>query len=263
MNRIYDHILINSNDDNSPKEFHLVLAYNKNEKTLLDEKSLEVKKNQFNQGEINERFSGKGSSSTKFTDINTDWIIKKNLNSFLYNFLKKTKDANLVFKLEANKALLINESFIKAANCSCFQNVTNNGLLINNINDLIRSNNKGSNYLKLELALNFYKLLMKDYKTNHMVCDYSKKLKVKPKQLLKNMKGLGFKNPSVLIKEKLLFEAMRLLVNSNKSIRNICFELGFDDPSYFARIFKKNTGITARKYRMDYLNSKVCEKCPV
>ena len=47
-----------------------------------------------------------------------------------------------------------------------------------------------------------------------------------------------------------------LLVNSDLTITEICFETGFDDLSYFIKVFKKNIGITPNKYRLLYWKDK-------
>lgn len=44
-------------------------------------------------------------------------------------------------------------------------------------------------------------------------------------------------------------EAEILLKNTTENITSIAMKLGFSDPNYFARIFKKQTGITPREYK--------------
>lgn len=43
-------------------------------------------------------------------------------------------------------------------------------------------------------------------------------------------------------------KAKELMIQNKMSIKEICFEVGYNDPNYFSRIFKKNTGKTPRKY---------------
>lgn len=47
----------------------------------------------------------------------------------------------------------------------------------------------------------------------------------------------------------LFFEARRLLLNSNLTVGEITSELGFSDPNYFFRFFKRHSGSTPFKYR--------------
>lgn len=44
-------------------------------------------------------------------------------------------------------------------------------------------------------------------------------------------------------------KAQALLKNTDRSITDVALAVGFDDASYFARIFKKHTGLTPREYK--------------
>lgn len=44
--------------------------------------------------------------------------------------------------------------------------------------------------------------------------------------------------------------AKTILLNSNKSVSRIAYELGFDYPQHFSRVFKNKTGMSPRKYRV-------------
>ena len=43
--------------------------------------------------------------------------------------------------------------------------------------------------------------------------------------------------------------AKKQLMETEKSIKEICMESGYGDPNYFSRIFKKWTGVTPTEYR--------------
>jgi AraC-like DNA-binding protein len=51
------------------------------------------------------------------------------------------------------------------------------------------------------------------------------------------------------ITEIIVSRASRLLSYTDKTILEIADILGFEDPSYFHRVFKKNTGLTPKEYR--------------
>lgn len=57
------------------------------------------------------------------------------------------------------------------------------------------------------------------------------------------------KRPSKLIQERLILEAKRLLHLSRKSIKEIATELHIDDEFYFSRYFKKEVGVSPKKFR--------------
>ncbi|GAB2583283.1 helix-turn-helix domain-containing protein [Spirosoma areae] len=51
------------------------------------------------------------------------------------------------------------------------------------------------------------------------------------------------------IHERLVLEARRLLFHTSHSLKEITFDLGFSDASYFSRFFKRETGLTPADYR--------------
>ncbi len=53
---------------------------------------------------------------------------------------------------------------------------------------------------------------------------------------------------SELIKEKLIIEAKRETYTTDLSIKEIAFQLGFDDSAYFSRFFKKETSYSSKEY---------------
>lgn len=51
---------------------------------------------------------------------------------------------------------------------------------------------------------------------------------------------------------RLIDEAKNILLKPNKSISEVAYELGFEYPQYFSRLFKKKEGISPTKYREKY-----------
>lgn len=43
--------------------------------------------------------------------------------------------------------------------------------------------------------------------------------------------------------------AKELLANENVSIRDIAYEVGYDDSNYFTNVFRKEIGVSPRTYR--------------
>ncbi|MEQ9009193.1 MAG: helix-turn-helix domain-containing protein, partial [Ekhidna sp.] len=50
----------------------------------------------------------------------------------------------------------------------------------------------------------------------------------------------------------LIDEAKNILLNPNKTISEVAYELGFEYPPYFSRLFKKKEGISPSAYREKY-----------
>ena len=54
---------------------------------------------------------------------------------------------------------------------------------------------------------------------------------------------------SNLVQERIVVEAKRMLTHMSTSILDIANSLGFKDPAYFARLFKKRTGQTPKQFK--------------
>ena len=96
---------------------------------------------------------------------------------------------------------------------------------------------------------NFSFLIEKNYRKFHQVSDYAEMLGIAPKTLTKKIKQLKGVSPSDVIKERLILEAKRELFYSDKQVKTIAYDLGFDDPAYFNRFFKKETGVAPNQFR--------------
>ncbi|MCI9846599.1 helix-turn-helix domain-containing protein [Flavobacterium pectinovorum] len=52
-----------------------------------------------------------------------------------------------------------------------------------------------------------------------------------------------------LISERIIIEAKRELYMTNKTVKEIAYELGYDDEHYFSRFFKTNADVSPQIYR--------------
>ena len=55
--------------------------------------------------------------------------------------------------------------------------------------------------------------------------------------------------PLKLINERIILEAKRYLLYSSLKVKEISYLLGFEDPSYFVKFFKRNTGSLPIEFR--------------
>lgn len=94
----------------------------------------------------------------------------------------------------------------------------------------------------------FNQLVNKHFRRIHSVAGYAAMMFLSPKSLTKKLTRYGQK-PSKIIQERLVLEAKRLLYHTDKDVKEITFELGFDDPSYFSRFFKKHTDQSPAQFR--------------
>ncbi len=89
----------------------------------------------------------------------------------------------------------------------------------------------------------------KDFKTKHSASDYAKTLNISAKALAKITKTHFNKTLTDLISERIIIEAKRELYLTNKAVKEIAYELGYQDEYYFSRFFKTNADISPQMYR--------------
>lgn len=65
----------------------------------------------------------------------------------------------------------------------------------------------------------------------------------------------GF-SASHIIQEEIFLEAKRLLYHTQLNAKAIAFKLGYEDPAYFSRLFRKHTGQTPLAFRTEQLHLK-------
>ena len=58
--------------------------------------------------------------------------------------------------------------------------------------------------------------------------------------------------PNVYVTKKKMEKAELLLVTSDLSVKQVADSLGYEDYSYFNKLFKKNAGVTPQQYRMNH-----------
>jgi AraC family transcriptional activator of pobA len=89
----------------------------------------------------------------------------------------------------------------------------------------------------------------KDFKKKHSASDYAETLNISAKALAKISKNYFNKTLTELISERIIIEAKRELYLTKKTIKEIAYELGYEDEHYFSRFFKTNADISPQIYR--------------
>ena len=103
---------------------------------------------------------------------------------------------------------------------------------------------------KNELFRDFRLLLESDFTSSHKVQDYADKLGVTTKKLNICVKNSTGKTVSEVIMNRVMLEAKRLLLNSERSVKEIAFGLGFNDQAHFTKYFKSKTDQSPNTYRL-------------
>jgi AraC-like DNA-binding protein len=96
---------------------------------------------------------------------------------------------------------------------------------------------------------NFLKILEYNYKRPEGADFYADKLNMSTRNLNLISQSVFGKSITEIIETRKLIEARNLLLNTEKSISEIGFELGYNEKSYFTRVFRKKTGLTPSDFR--------------
>lgn len=99
------------------------------------------------------------------------------------------------------------------------------------------------------LVRQFEQLVSEHYLAEHSVQDYAGRIGVSASHLRDTVKAVTGQAPGQIIRQKLILEAKRLLAHSNVTIAEIGYRLNFEDPSYFGRLFKRETGLSPAAFR--------------
>lgn len=99
------------------------------------------------------------------------------------------------------------------------------------------------------LIKNFKDLIEANYKELKLPKDYASLLYITPNHLNAVCNDFLQVSAGNLIRNRILLEAKRLLINLDLRIGEIADELNFTDQSYFIKFFKKYEGITPEKFR--------------
>jgi AraC family transcriptional activator of pobA len=105
-----------------------------------------------------------------------------------------------------------------------------------------------SNY-NYALLKSFQKLIEKNYKKLKLPMEYAELLYITPNHLNGLCKDYAGIAAGELIRNRIILEAKRMLINQQTSIAEIAYELNFKDNSYFSKFFKKQVGVTPEEFR--------------
>lgn len=104
-------------------------------------------------------------------------------------------------------------------------------------------------YEKRLQLIKFINLIDANYTKRLSVSEYARLLLVSSRTLSDLTNQLLNKSPLQMIQERIILEAQRLLIHSDINVNQIGYRLGFDDPSYFVKYFKKQTQISPSDFR--------------
>jgi AraC family transcriptional regulator, transcriptional activator of pobA len=102
---------------------------------------------------------------------------------------------------------------------------------------------------KQQQLIHFVNLVEEYFNKGLSVAEYAGLLHISTRTLSDITARTLNKTPSLMIQERIVLEAQRSLLHSNLNVNQIAYRLGFDDPSYFVKYFKKHAGISPSEFR--------------
>lgn len=95
----------------------------------------------------------------------------------------------------------------------------------------------------------FTELIEAHFLEHWQVNDYAKSLSISPTHLSRVARSASGQSALRMIEARLMREARRNLAYTNLSISTIAYSLGYSDPAYFTRAFKRDTGLSPKAFR--------------
>ena len=148
-----------------------------------------------------------------------------------------------IYKEYTSKKALFKQSIISHLNLiyvELFRVLTDNNSL------------KNQNTYEGEVLENLFQLIEDHVSYEKQVRFYVESLSLTAFQLNSILKSTLGKTCLQLLNEQLILESKRNLLATTKQIKEIAFQLGYEDPSYFSRFFKKHTGYTPDDFRQTH-----------
>lgn len=99
------------------------------------------------------------------------------------------------------------------------------------------------------LFIQFRRMVEIEYPRLHTVQEYADRLNVAVRTLNKSVNECSGKSPLAFINERIILEAKRMTKYTNLMFKEIAASLGYDDPSYFVKLFKRQTGYLPSEFR--------------
>lgn len=250
--------------------YHIIWNQEGTPKHLIDFKTIEVKPNSllFLNKDTVQRFDVETYNTGKVILFTDDFYCKTKEDT---EFLKRTPLFNDLFsvanihlnELSESISSIISQMNIELSNEvsvyheNILKNLLSNLLLVSEreLNErgspLLKNNPELSHLLKFKDEIEAY------YKSRIQVGLIADKLNISVKKLNQITSKILGKSPKQMIDDRVLLEAKRLLVHSPVSVKEIAFELGFDEPTNFIKYFKKHVNSTPVEFRDKYIQKNI------
>ena len=107
-----------------------------------------------------------------------------------------------------------------------------------------------------DLANKFISLMKMNYLSKKLVNDYASLLCVTPNYLNRTIKKITGFTASHHIQQQIIMEAKRQAMYSSVSMKQIAYNLGFDNLAHFSKFFKNNCGMNFTDFKKSNVNQR-------
>lgn len=187
-----------------------------------------------------------------------DFLVKENLDySYLYDFTVFLHTISPISGI-ANQAVytFIDEMLAEQQKKTAFNTSEYQRNLLKNFLIQIERNKRERSEIiyndSFELFMKFRKILEQNVSYKLKVADICEQLNVSAKQLNRSVKLYDNATAKQYVEQRILLEIKRLLVYSALSIKEIAYEIGFEDPTNFTKYFKVRMKMLPSDYRKQY-----------
>jgi len=104
-----------------------------------------------------------------------------------------------------------------------------------------------------QITQGFKTLLFENIKNEKSPSFYARQLNISETYLNDAVKGITGFTVTYWLMNEIMLEAKRLLIYSQLSVKEIANDLGYEDHTYFSKLFKKQSNITPSDFRKSYL----------
>lgn len=125
--------------------------------------------------------------------------------------------------------------------------------------DATRSFSKDIDLKSSSASLSYFKhyqdfenLVEQNFASQKSIAYYASLLEITPKHLNRIVQTVVQKTATDVITERVVLEAKRMLIYLDDSLVEIAFRLGYEEYSYFVRVFRKSSGMTPTQFMRKY-----------
>jgi AraC family transcriptional regulator, transcriptional activator of pobA len=115
--------------------------------------------------------------------------------------------------------------------------------------DAVRTERRERDDGEVQLHRRFAALLERDFRSHHDAAHYADALAVPPAALSRALSLVTGRSTKELVTDRVMLEAARLLRFTDATVGEVAHAVGFADPLYFSRAFKRHAGEAPMAYR--------------